>query len=248
MLRQLVVWTLLFFSMATAEELAAQIRNLQVITEDYPPLNYYEDGELTGLSVEILRLVYNELGVEFPDIDVMPWARGYHLAQSGRPVMLFTMSRTPAREPLFQWVGHTHSSYSFLFTFVGSGIESYDPRIQHSERVVAIRSDISQLAMEELGYPPRLLDLVDSPETLFKLVLRERGRLFSLSEAPYRTLVKRADDAGVSLRLLATTRETRGHYAFSQGVSEELIEAFQSALDRVRPQQQTILERYQMPY
>ena len=247
-MRQLVVWSLLLFSMATANDLTAQIRNLQVITEDYPPLNYLQDGELVGLSVEILQLVYDELGVEFPDIDVMPWARGYHLAKSDRPVMLFTMSRTPAREPLFQWVGHTHTSYTFLFTFVGSGIESYNPRTQHSERVVAIQSDISQYAMEELGYPTEKLDLVDSPDTLFTLVTRQRSRLFSLSEAPYRTLVRMADEQGFALRLLATTRETRGHYAFSLGVSEDVVNAFQAALDRVRPEQEAILERYHMPY
>lgn len=247
-MRQLIVLSLLVFSLATASDLTTQIRNLQVITEDYPPLNYLQDGDLTGLSVDILRLVYAELGVEFPKIDVMPWARGYHLAQSDRPVMLFTMSRSPAREPLFQWVGHTHSSYSLLFTFVGSGIESYHPRAQHSERVVAIQSDISQYAMEELGYPKEKLDLVDSPETLFNLVIRKRSRLFSLSEAPYRNLLKQADAHGLALRLLATTRETQGHYAFSQAVPEAVVTAFQNALDQVRPQQKVILERYQVPY
>lgn len=247
-MKKIFVLALWLITAAFADDLTEQIRNIQVITEDYPPLNYYQDGELTGLSIEILRLVYDELGVEFPDVDVMPWARGYYLAQSDKPVMLFTMSRTPAREPLFQWVGHTHVSYVYLFTWEGSGIEAYDPLTQQTERVVAIQSDISQNAMLELGYPQDKLDIVDSPQTLFKLVLRKRASLFSLSAAPWRTMVQLADEQNITLKRLATTRETRGHYAFSPGVDEDVVALFQQALDNVREEQMQILQKYNMPY
>jgi polar amino acid transport system substrate-binding protein len=122
-------------------------------------------------------LIYEELDLPFPDIDVLPWTRAYHLLQTDNPSVLFTMSRTAAREELFQWVGPTHASRTFLITYEGSGIEQYDPVTQHDLPVVAVKSDVTQYAMQELGYPEVKIQLVDSNTTLFHMLLNKREGL-----------------------------------------------------------------------
>ncbi len=97
----LLLMLLLSASLACAAE-------LRIITEIAPPLNYTEDGtetgKLTGQAAEIVKEVQKRIGDATP-IEVMPWARGYSLVQSEPNVMLFSTTRTEAREGLLQWVG-----------------------------------------------------------------------------------------------------------------------------------------------
>lgn len=238
-------WLLFIFcSVASASELEALFADLQIFTEDYPPLNYLEDGELKGVSVEILALVYEELGMPMPDVDVVPWPRGYAIAQRDEPVMLFTMSRTEARESLFQWAGHTHASRTYLVTYEGSGIDTYDPALQQDEMVLAIRTDVTQYVMEELGYPTEKLFLVDSNDAMFRAISKRRMKLMSIADSPFRTMRAHEDFQDFPFVVLATTRESQGHFAFSPGVDSALVKAFQNALDNVRDEQKAILKRY----
>ncbi len=77
---------------------------LQVFTEESPPANFMRDGELTGLSVEMVREIQRRLQDETP-IQIAPWARGYQALQRLPNVALFSTTRTPAREAKFHWVG-----------------------------------------------------------------------------------------------------------------------------------------------
>jgi polar amino acid transport system substrate-binding protein len=78
--------------------------DLRVITEKSPPSSFHVDGELTGVSVELVREIMRRSGVGAP-IEVMPWARGYLMASEIPNIALFATTRLPEREPLFHWVG-----------------------------------------------------------------------------------------------------------------------------------------------
>jgi polar amino acid transport system substrate-binding protein len=231
-----------------AEDTYEEIRNLSVISEQYAPLNFKEGTEVGGLSVEILQLIYEQLDVPFPDIEFMPWARGFHLAQSEQPVMLFTMSRTPAREDMFQWVGHTHTARTFLVTWQGSGISRYDPTSEHSERILAVASDITEYVLKEMGYPEQKIDTVDSNEIMFNMASKKRVKLLSVSEARFNEMRTSEAFSDITFEVLAVTREIRGHFAFSKAVNPEVVQAFQDALDTVRSEQKAILTRYEFNY
>jgi len=178
----------------------------------------------------------------------MPWARAYHLAQSNLPYVLFTMSRTSAREDLFQWAGPTHASQTFLVTYDGSGIEQYDPKLQQEHRVIAIKSDVTEYALKELAYPEDKIDLIDSNATLIHMLLNRRADLFSISDSALMTLAKDPDADKYAVKVLALTRKSHGYFAFSKAIDPEVVEAFQAALDKIHSQQLLILEKYDMNY
>jgi polar amino acid transport system substrate-binding protein len=60
----------------TAEEAARQIESIQWMTEDYPPYNYTdeEDGQLKGITVDILMEMFQKAGVKLTrkDLKVLP--------------------------------------------------------------------------------------------------------------------------------------------------------------------------------
>jgi len=82
---------------------------LELITEELPPFNYTDEGQLTGVTVSVVREILRRLDIE-DTIAVMPWARGYQRLCSEPNVVLFTTARTPERETLFHWVGPLYFS------------------------------------------------------------------------------------------------------------------------------------------
>lgn len=86
---------------------------LRLLTEELPPLSFQVNGELTGLSVALVREIQRRLDDDRP-IQLMPWARAYHSLMERPDVALFSTARSAEREDLFQWVGPL-ANLSFVF-------------------------------------------------------------------------------------------------------------------------------------
>lgn len=78
--------------------------SLQAYTENLPPLNYEQGGQPRGFSVELLKLMAAEAGLDLR-VQVLPWARAKSLAAQEPGSLLFTLTRLPEREDQYQWVG-----------------------------------------------------------------------------------------------------------------------------------------------
>jgi polar amino acid transport system substrate-binding protein len=77
---------------------------LQALTESLPPLNYEHDGKITGFASELLDLMAADAGVLLQK-QLLPWVRAYDRATKPGDTLLYSLVRTPQREPLFRWVG-----------------------------------------------------------------------------------------------------------------------------------------------
>ncbi|NDV28178.1 ABC transporter substrate-binding protein [Desulfovibrio sp. JC010] len=87
---------------------------LSVLTEEWPPYNYTENGKLTGISTDLVRQTLSRAGYKFK-INIKPWKRAYNEALKVRNTLLYTTSRTEAREKLFKWVGPLYPRRIVLF-------------------------------------------------------------------------------------------------------------------------------------
>jgi polar amino acid transport system substrate-binding protein len=77
---------------------------LTVVTESLPPMQYLADGELVGGASEIVKAVLRKSGLNI-DIQIMPWARAYSMAQENSNTLIYSIHRTPFREDKFHWLG-----------------------------------------------------------------------------------------------------------------------------------------------
>ncbi|MDE2427140.1 MAG: ABC transporter substrate-binding protein [Burkholderiales bacterium] len=77
-----------------------------LVTEDYPPFNIVnpKNGEVTGMSTEKIRILMQRAGEKYT-INAYPWARSIQMAQNNPDTCVYSTSRTPGREQLYQWVG-----------------------------------------------------------------------------------------------------------------------------------------------
>lgn len=82
----------------------ARAEPYQVVTEEWAPYNYVENGQLTGMATEVVRAIMALTGDRF-EVTVLPSMRAGLTLQSRPKVILFSMFRTAEREPLYKWVG-----------------------------------------------------------------------------------------------------------------------------------------------
>jgi len=93
----------------------AKAETLKVLTEEFPPYNYTENGAITGFSTEVVQAVLKEVKLQ-GEFQSMPWARAYETAQNADNVLIYSIGRTPQREKLFKWVGVIAPTQYYLFS------------------------------------------------------------------------------------------------------------------------------------
>ncbi|MBL4680448.1 MAG: transporter substrate-binding domain-containing protein [Pseudomonadales bacterium] len=81
---------------------------IEVLTEQYYPLNYTESGKdddpIIGFSTELVKAVMNESGFNY-DIKLVPWARAVRAIDTRENVIVYSMARSPDREDKYHWIG-----------------------------------------------------------------------------------------------------------------------------------------------
>lgn len=99
-------WLVLVVISCTGSAAADAETTLHLLTEENPPYSYTDtsSGDVTGTGVAIVREIMAQSGFTY-SIQSLPWQRAYRRAQSKANTCVFMTNRTPAREPLFQWVG-----------------------------------------------------------------------------------------------------------------------------------------------
>ncbi len=97
------------------------ISEVQMLTEEYPPVTFMKDGKVTGFVTDIVREIIARQGI--PDhIRLTSWDEAYNVALSNPNVVLFSTERTEKRENLFQWVGPVGKNSAIFYAKKGSGI------------------------------------------------------------------------------------------------------------------------------
>lgn len=83
---------------------ASKSPDLILVTEEWPPYNYIQDGQVRGFSTDIVRAIMAELGEEH-EIRLYPGPRATAVLNAEPYVMGFSYFRTAAREDKYKWIG-----------------------------------------------------------------------------------------------------------------------------------------------
>ncbi len=92
---------LLFLFLLIPTFLYAQF--LTVVTENWKPYNYEENGVAKGISTVVVEKILKHAKIKYK-LRVLPWARAYMMAQSKKDCLIYTIIRISPRETLFKWV------------------------------------------------------------------------------------------------------------------------------------------------
>ncbi|KAF0813859.1 Histidine-binding periplasmic protein [Andreprevotia sp. IGB-42] len=78
----------------------ASAQTIHLVTGNYPPYEYEEDGKVVGLAVDILKEAFARSQWQV-EIRVVPWARALREAQQGDADAVFSTLKTPEREQAY---------------------------------------------------------------------------------------------------------------------------------------------------
>lgn len=218
----------------------ANAKPLQVVTEELPPYNMRAGGKVSGMCTEVVQAVFREMGID-PDIQMMPWARVYDLALHADNVMIYSITRTPEREALFQWAGPIASTRWFLYSTQARpvNLNSLAEALERRYQIATVNQDVGEHYLTDRGFAVgQTLQQSNHYALNYEKLKLGHVDLWISDElnAAY-TVGMAGDDPGRVLRPameLPELEDSGFNVAFSLSTDPQTVAAFREALARLR--------------
>lgn len=214
--------------------MSVQADGLRVVTEEFPPYNYEEDGEAKGLSTEVVQAVLKEAGLE-ASITFYPWARAYATAQVRENTLIYSIARIPEREEMFEWVGVVapyRTSFYKLKENDKVRINSIEEAREY--RVGVSLEDVILTYLKGQGFD----DLQVSEKDLLNVRMLARGRLdvIAYDEAAFPRLVQREGYDLLDFERVYRLEDLTGdlYIAASPGTDPAIVKKLKAGLEAVK--------------
>ncbi len=213
---------------------AQTLDDIQWISEEYAPYNYTEDGVPTGISVDVLQHIWQRLEIQrdVSDIRVLPWARGYRIAQDDTNACLFLTTVTDPRRELFQFV---EPVVDVSIAIIGPVEAEGRPEINTIDdleplTIGVVRDDIGEHLLDHLGARSSVIR-TDSPHILVRMLRGQRFDAVAYDSHVTRWNMRQENiDPDDYADLFVLSHGVMG-YACHRDMDPALIEQLQKALD-----------------
>lgn len=211
---------------------APRAEPLRLYTEEYPPLNYSQAGETTGLATEVVREIMRRTGQSAP-ISVVPWARGYQQAQVRPNTGLFVTMRTSEREALFKWVGPLARAVTSFYALRSSALRLASLEQARQLGAIAVPRDwYSHQRLQAEGFAN--LYPVTGPAQLIRMLKRGRVKLVVLDNLSLNALLAQGGIQPGEVERLFSFMHSDAYIAFSPQTDDALVARWQAELDDMK--------------
>lgn len=233
--RQLGLALLAFCTLAAQ----ATSADLRIVTEELPPYNMTQGGQITGLSTEVVQAVLKEVGLQAP-IKSMPWARAYDIALNEENVLIYSITRTPQREKLFKWVGVIAPTQWALYTRTGRNLVVKQLEDARKYQIATVNEDAGEQYLVSKGFVlGKNLQSSNKYEFNYEKLKLARVDLWIANEPNAAYLSRQAgDDPNTMLvRVLSLpdlANDDGLNMAFSLKTPDATVERFRKGLETIR--------------
>ena len=238
------------FSLSTHSALA-NVGDIHIMTENYPPFNFQQNGELKGIAVDLMVRMLETMASKKSrsDITLVPWARGYQQVLKKENTCLFAMTRTEEREDKFKWVGPISPTTIVLTAKKEKQIKINSIEDVKQYKVGVVINDIGEQLLVESGMNLKKLERLGGTNVLLQSLQKlnaDRIQLFAYEENVVKWELKEKGFEPANYEAVYTLKEAELYYAFHINTPDTLIEKFQSALDNIKKEgtYQKILDDY----
>jgi polar amino acid transport system substrate-binding protein len=93
-----------------APDYAGEMKAISCLTENYPPFNFEYDGEIFGVSSDILHGLLTKMQIGPTDIslEIHQWKTVYQKTLNQSKTMLFSVVRIPERKVFLNGLAPSH--------------------------------------------------------------------------------------------------------------------------------------------
>jgi len=205
---------------------------LQLFTEEAPPMGYTQDGELRGMSVDIVRALIDRTGHD-AQVRILPWTRAYHLAQRDVDTAIFSTVRTPERESRFQWVGPILEGSARFYSLETRNLHIDTLQAAAASGPLAVPKQwYSYESLRELGFE----NLYGVPTARHMVTMLKHGRvqLIATDDITLDAVLATEDLSRDQVRAHLPFMQTAYYIAFSLQTDPAVVERWRQALAEMR--------------
>lgn len=230
-LRKWVRAALLFTMGLTCLPITAE--PMRVVTEHSPPGEYLdENGRVTGATAELVRELMRRVG-ETAEIQILPWARGYRIAQIGPNVVLFETTRSELREDQFKWVGPIKRITTGLFVRRHDDVSIQNLEDARNLRgICAYRGGAGGESLEALDFTN--LEQPTLPEQCLQMLMHGRVDAWVTSDIGRLPLHAELEVPADAVELAYITSVRYLYIAMSPDIDDATVELWQSTLNEMK--------------
>jgi polar amino acid transport system substrate-binding protein len=205
---------------------------LRILTADNPPLNFSEDGEITGLATEVVRELIKRTDTG-SDIEMTTWPDGYRELSNHANVALFSTVMTAERKELFQWVGPLVTVDTNLYALQGSGLEIAN--LDQARKAGKVAT-VAKFYSEQMIAAEDFTDTVSYPDraTSLRQLLDGKVKLMAASNTEMPAALEKAGSSANDVTSAFTLSTDLVYIAFSKGTPRVLVDRWQDALDAMK--------------
>jgi len=217
----------------------AHAETIHFLTEEYRPYNYLGHEGPSGASVDQVTLIMKSVGIPY-DIEVLPWARAFALADNEPFHCVFTTGHDAERDSEFRWIEPLLVDQMMMVRRKDAAIA---PKTLDEAKQFVIgtqREDVSASYLREHGF--ERIDYATSLDSTLKKLLAGRIDLMMTSEKTFETM--RAGGTPVEPALVLEGKQYG--IACHRDMPEEIVTRMQVELNRLIADgtQDRIFERY----
>lgn len=214
----------------------AMSQTLEIMTEELPPFNFSQNGEVIGISADTLVAILAKSGntISASDIKPMPWPRAYKAVQEKPGTALFSMARTEQRENMFKWVGPIYKAKIGLIGAKSKNFKVASAADFKKHKIGTIREGAPEQLLVKAGGDVNTFDRASRADLQIKKLNAGRIDLFSfnLPTAQYLMAQQGINPAGYDTVYDLKTPEL--HIAFHKDTDDAFIAKLQKALDEMK--------------
>ena len=213
-------------------------QSIQVLTEEFPPYNYQENGKIKGVSTEVVKAVLKEMKIS-SDIHIKPWKRILKETRNHKNTLVYSIGRNKKREKNYKWVGIIAPADFYFFALK----DRTDIVINNLEdakkyKIGTVREDLREQYLVSKGFVKgKEIFSTTSYESNLKKLARKRIDLWTMPElVAYYYLEKNKQMKGKVKKVFHLSEiSSEGYYmAFGNKTSDKVVEKFRAALERIK--------------
>ncbi|MBL4786117.1 MAG: ABC transporter substrate-binding protein [Cohaesibacteraceae bacterium] len=206
--------------------------DVRILTENFKPINYLEDGVLKGIGAAIVDELRARVG-HTAKVEVLPWKRAYNEALTKPDVGVYSMMRIAQREDKFHWVGPLYSMGMIIFARADNPlkIETLED-LQNIEGIALQAGGANHQMLKKIGVK-NIVPLFDL-EKRTQLLLKGRVAATISSDV---LIAKDLADAGVplsSVRPVTSLGRRDLYLGFGKQTPDTIINAWTEAFEAMK--------------
>jgi len=213
---------------------SAQASDLSAYTEDWAPYNFEENGQVRGISTDILRAACTTAKLDC-SIALVPWARAYKAASTEPKALAYTTARKPSREHEFVWVGPILPRSTWVYTREDGTAPPASTTDLAKLRIGIVRGEAAENDLLTAGVPATALVAQPTNADVLRLLLSGGVDAMVDTEVAMQWKLKSQGLAARTVhQAFKLTDEGSYYYAINPATPPQTVKKLQDAVDKLR--------------